>query len=121
MSELNELEDKVVGMVIELLSCNKYHYYIDYKGKELCIKNCNETVILRIRLNLSCDRLDNSAYLYDQEEKSLYFEKQHPNLQEVVREKCEQIKKERERRLTDSKVSYLTKWSAYLKTVGGLR
>jgi hypothetical protein len=121
MSELNELEDKVVDMVVELLTCNKYHYYIDHLAKELCVKNCNGTVILRIRLNLSCDCLDNSAYLYDQEERVLHLEKQHPLLANVVKEKCVQIKKERERKLLENKISHLNKWSTYLENVGGFK
>ena len=121
MSELDELEYKIVDMVTGVLSCNKYHYYINYAAKELCVKNCNETVILRIRLNLSCDWLDNSVYLYDEVEKSLHLENQYPLLGDAVKEKCKQIKKERERKLLESKISNLTKWSAYLETIGGFK
>ncbi|QDP64719.1 MAG: hypothetical protein GOVbin2917_34 [Prokaryotic dsDNA virus sp.] len=121
MSELNELEDKVVDMVVEVLTCNKYYYYINYQEKELCVKNCNWSVILRIHLNDSCDGLDNSVYLYDREEKSLHLEKPHPLLADVVKGKCQQIKKERERKLLENKVRYLTEWSSYLENVGGLK
>lgn len=118
------IEDKeadIMEMIVELLECNKYTHYIDGSTYKLCVKNCNDTVILKIPLSSDNLNLGGGGCFFDEDSHPLRFTTYYPKLAEAVALKCKEIEERRKREKIEKRMISLDKWKDYLKTVGGFK